>query len=169
MSEEVDDAPEESPSEEPKKKSKSKDDLKSQRTAAARRHFRLGWWGLFLFAGLGLVLESMQGLRVGWYLDVSNETRRLMFRLAHAHGTLLSLVNIAFALGLDSPRLGRRIGNPKMASACFTAALILVPAGFFTGGLVIYDGDPGLGVMLVPVGALLFMVGALLLARADAK
>jgi hypothetical protein len=34
-------------------------------------------------------------------------------------------------------------------------AAVLLPAGFFLGGIVIYDGDPGLGVWLVPIGAAL--------------
>jgi hypothetical protein len=34
-------------------------------------------------------------------------------------------------------------------------AAILLPVGFFLGGIVIYDGDPGLGVWLVPIGAAL--------------
>jgi hypothetical protein len=136
--------------------------------ATANRHFRYGWWGLFLFAALGLVLESLNGMRVGWYLDVSNEARRTMFRLAHAHGTLLSLINVMFALSLQS-RFGKELGAPRVPSACLLAALILLPAGFFTGGLVIYDADPGLGVMLVPVGALLFIVAALLLARSSPR
>jgi hypothetical protein len=40
---------------------------------------------------------------------------------------------------------------------------VLVPAGFLLGGLVIHDGDPGVGVFLVPVGAfaLLYGVGSL--------
>src|SRR5882672_7973847 len=49
----------------------------------ARRHLRLGWWSIFVFAGLGLLLESFHGFKLGAYLDVSNETRRLMWRLAH--------------------------------------------------------------------------------------
>jgi hypothetical protein len=134
------------------------------RRATADRHFRFGWWGIFVFAGLGLVLESLNGLRVDYYMNVANETRRHMFTLAHAHGTLLSLVNLAFALSLASP-LGERLGNVKTPSACLLGALILLPAGFFTGGLVIYDGDPGLGIMMVPVGALLLVVAALLIAR----
>ena len=47
---------------------------------------------------LGLLLESLQGFKVAAYLDVSNETRRLMWRLAHAHGTLLAVVNILYAV-----------------------------------------------------------------------
>jgi hypothetical protein len=137
----------------------------TEHATLAERHFRIGWWGVFVFACLGLVLESMQGLRVGWYLDVSNDARRLMFRLAHAHGTLFSIVNVLFALSLRS-ELGRTIASIRFISACFLTAIILVPVGFFAGGLVIYDGDPGLGVMLVPVGALVFILGAARLARA---
>jgi hypothetical protein len=134
------------------------------RRAIADRHFRLGWWGIFIFAGLGLVLESLNGLRVDYYMNVANETRRHMFTLAHAHGTLLSLVNLAFAFTLASP-FGERLSSVKTPSACLLGALILLPAGFFTGGLVIYDGDPGLGIVMVPVGALLLIIGALLIVR----
>ena len=62
-----------------------------------RFHLRFGWWSLLLFACLGLSLEAMHGFKVGWYLDVTHETRRLMFRLAHAHGTLLALGHVALA------------------------------------------------------------------------
>ena len=148
--------------------SETSKDVEETSIDAASRHFRWGWWGLFAFAVLGLVLESLNGLRVGWYLDVSNDTRRTMFRLAHAHGTLLSIINIVFALSLES-RFGRDLRSSKVPSACLLAALVLLPAGFFTGGLVIYDADPGLGIMLVPVGALLFIVGALLVARSSAR
>ena len=66
----------------------------------ARRHLRLGWWSLFVFATLGLGLESLHGFKVRAYLDVSNETRRLMWTLAHAHGALLGVVNVLFGLAL---------------------------------------------------------------------
>jgi hypothetical protein len=134
------------------------------RAAITDRHLRFGWWGLFLFAGLGLVLESLNGLRVDYYMNVANDTRRHMFTLAHAHGTLLSLVNLGFAFTVAAP-FGERIRNVKTPSACLLGALILLPAGFFTGGLVIYDGDPGLGIVMVPVGALLLIVAALLVVR----
>ena len=64
----------------------------------ARRHIRFGWWSLLVFASAGLVLESLHGFKVRAYLDTSNETRRLMWTLAHAHGTLLALVNVAAGL-----------------------------------------------------------------------
>ena len=65
-----------------------------------RRHLRLGWWSLLAFATLGLGLESLHGFKIRAYLDVSNETRRLMWTLAHAHGTLLAILNIVFGLSL---------------------------------------------------------------------
>ena len=64
----------------------------------ARRHLQFGWWSLVVFATLGLVLETLHGFKVRAYLDVSNETRRLMWTLAHAHGTLLAIVHIVFGL-----------------------------------------------------------------------
>ena len=43
-------------------------------------------------------------------------------------------------------------------------ASLLLPGGFFLGGVVIYAGDPGLGILLVPVGALLLLTAVLLTA-----
>ena len=67
-----------------------------------RRHLRFGWYALLGFLILGAFLEGLHGFKAGFYLDVTHETRRLMWRLAHAHGTLLALVNIAFALSLGT-------------------------------------------------------------------
>jgi hypothetical protein len=120
------------------------------------RHLRFGWWSLFAFLTLGLVLEALHGFKLGWYLNVDVEMRRLMFTLAHAHGTLLALVNIAAGLTL------RTVKGFELARAPSLALIwgsLLLPLGFFLGGLVIHDGDPGLGVLLVPVGALLLLYG----------
>ena len=46
---------------------------------------------------------------------------------------------------------------------------MLLPAGFLLGGLVIHDGDPGIGVLLVPVGALLLLYGVGSAARSMGK
>ena len=118
----------------------------------ADRNLRFGWWSLLIFLSLGAVLETLQGFKIGWYLDVGNETRRLMFTLAHAHGTLLAVVNIA--AGLTARTVERFTLRPSVSFTLIWAA-ILLPAGFFLGGIVIYDGDPGLGVWLVPIGAAL--------------
>lgn len=125
----------------------------------SRRHLMIGWIGLVVFLTLGIVLESLHGLKAGYYLDTRNVTRRLMWTLAHAHGTLFSLVNIVFALCLSrltAPR-ERRL---RLASAGLGGALALMPLGFFLGGLKLYGGDPGPGILLVPLGAVLLLVGA---------
>lgn len=127
-----------------------------------RRHLLFGWWQLAAFLVLGIALEAMHGFKVGWYLDVSNETRRLMLRLAHAHGVLLGIVHIVFALTLRAGGAGERW--QRIASPCLSAASILLPGGFLLGGIVIYGGDPGLGVLLVPLGALLLFVAVVMTA-----
>ncbi len=50
----------------------------SERTNAdyMRLHLRFGWWSLLVFLLLGLVLETLHGFKIGWYLDVSNSIRR---------------------------------------------------------------------------------------------
>ena len=125
-----------------------------------RRHLRVGWWTLLFFLTLGLVLETFHGFKVEAYLKVSNETRRLMWTLAHAHGTLLGLVNLAFAA---TARLLPSWPEPsqRFASAALLAATVLMPAGFFLGGLFIYAGDPGLGILLVPIGGILLFAAVL--------
>ena len=130
-----------------------------------RRHLRFGWWSLLVFLTLGLVLEVLHGFKVGLYLDVSNETRRLMWTLAHAHGTLLGLVHIAFALSLRHYRQWPRRDQAR-ASWSLVAASVLLPGGFFAGGAMAYDGDPGLGILLVPMGAACLMITVFLSARA---
>ena len=119
---------------------------------SADRNLHFGWWSLLAFLLLGAVLETLHGFKIGWYVDVGNDTRRLMFTLAHAHGTLLALVNIAAGL---TARIVDRFALRPSASLALIWAAILLPAGFFLGGIVIYDGDPGLGVWLVPIGAAL--------------
>jgi hypothetical protein len=143
------------------------DDTRDTR-AYARRHLRFGWWSLLLFLSLGFVLEMLHGFKVGWYLDVSNETRRLMWTLAHAHGSLLSLVHIVFGLMLHRMS-DDRARRWRLASACLVGSSILLPGGFLLGGVVIYSGDPGIGILLVPVGALLMFAAVLLAARAAAR
>jgi hypothetical protein len=131
-------------------------DRKSTPAPTADRNLRFGWWALAVYVVLGIVLETLHGFKIGWYLDVGTEVRRLMFTLGHFHGTMLSLVNIAAGLtarGVEGFKL-----RPSVSFALIWSA-ILLPGGFLLGGFVIYDGDPGLGVWLVPVGALLMLYG----------
>ena len=129
-----------------------------------RRHLLLGWGALCVFAILGTTLEALHGFKVGAYLDVGNETRRLMWRLAHAHGALLGLVHIAWGMTLT------QLSAPApWASRLFAAALMLLPAGFFLGGVVLYGGDPGVFIFIVPPGALAFVGGLIVATRAVAN
>jgi hypothetical protein len=125
------------------------------------RHLHAGWWGLALFATVGVLLELLHAIKSPFYLDAGHETTRLLLRLGHAHGTLLSLVNIAYALTVRSkPEAGR-----TAASVSFLLSLVLLPSGFLLGALGAHGGDPGLGVVLVPAGALLLVVASALAGR----
>lgn len=127
------------------------------------RHLRVGWWSLAVFLTLGLALEAMHGFKLGWYLDLSNATRRLLLTLAHVHGTLLALVHLAFAATL-ALRVPKVLPRASLASACLLGAGIALPMGFLLGGLWPWGGDPGLGIVLVPIGAVLLLVGVVLVA-----
>jgi hypothetical protein len=130
-----------------------------------RRHLRIGWWSLALFATLGLTLETLLGFKVRAYVDVSNDTRRLMWTLAHAHGALLGAIHVLF--GLTSARIapaGAR--DLRFISISLIGASVLLPGGFFLGGVSFYSGDPGVGVVLVPVGAVLLLAALVAVARA---
>lgn len=131
----------------------------------ALRHLRFGWWNLLLFLCLGLVLETLHGFKVGLYLNPSNNLRRLLWTLAHAHGTLFALVNLGFAAAI--PRLTRwNTPDRRVASGCLLAATWLLPGGFFLGGLNPFGGDPGIGVFLAPPGAVLALAAVALTACA---
>lgn len=142
-----------SPSQEPAARSRS---------PLVLRHLRFGWCALLLFLTLGIGLDAMHGLKVGWYLDVGSETRRLMLTLAHTHGTLLSLVNLGFAFTL---RVLIDPDRSALASRCLIAATLVMPVGFLLGGLGAHAGDPSLGVLLVPAGAALLFAALFLTAR----
>ena len=85
--------------------------------------------------------------------------------LAHAHGTLLAVLHIAFgATAHLLPGWGSR--SRHAASIFLRSATLLIPVGFFLGGLKVHGGDPGLGIMLVPLGAALLFAAVFLVARA---
>jgi hypothetical protein len=137
----------------------------SEYAATAARHLAFGWWLVVASIGLGTLLEGLHALKLGLYLDASNETRRLLWTLAHAHGALLGLVNVAFATSLPKlPRLSE--SGRQLASRALAAGGVLLPAGFFLGGVFVYEGDPGLAILIAPIGALLVLVGAVVVARA---
>ena len=126
--------------------------------ATARFHVRFGWLALAVFVTVGLVLEALHGFKLGWYVDVGAENRRLMLTLGHAHGSLLGLLNLGFAA---SARFLPDSLPTTLASWGLRVSTVLLPAGFLTGGLFLAGTDPGLGVFLVPVGGLALLVAVL--------
>ena len=57
----------------------------------------------------------------------------------------------------------------KLASCLLFGGAFLLPVGFFLGGVFFHAGDPGLGIVLVPVGAAFLIVAVLLTALATRK
>lgn len=131
---------------------------------ASRSALRTGWILLALFVPLGLTLESLHALKVPVYLQ--SEMRREMWTLAHAHGNMLGLLCLAFAA------LGERaIAEERArlsASRWLRLGAVLMPIGFFLGGILNSEGDPSLGVLLVPLGGL-SLLWALLVAALAAR
>lgn len=129
-----------------------------KRPPLSRIHLRFGWLGLLVFALLGIALEGLHAWKSSAYLGVGQETRRLMWTLAHAHGIGLSLVHLGFAatLGIISSEAARP--RLEIASRALRWSSVLIPLGFLLGGVVTYEGDPGVGVFLVPLGAVALIV-----------
>lgn len=137
------------------------DDQLARSNQLVRRHERLGWYGLALFIGLGLVLEAMHGLKIGFYLE--NPIRRQQWTLSHAHGSLVALIHLLFAMTIRS-RAPRLPGRSALVSTLLTLSIVLLPGGFFLGGIGVTESDPGVGVWLVPLGGLLLLLAVLLAA-----
>jgi len=144
------------------------DDLTALRRHLGRRHHLVGWCALLLFLSMGGFLESLHGFKAGFYLDPNNKIRREMWTLAHAHGTLLALVQIGFAAGLM--HFGQwSVGRLKLASFFMLDATLLIPLGFFLGGIAPSEADPWIGILLVPLGAILLFVAVALIIFASTR
>lgn len=133
------------------------------------RHLAIGWWSLLFFVCVGVGLEVLHGFKVLGYLSADVTTRRLMWRLGHAHGALLALIHVVF--GLTAPVLWTTEDTAwqrraSLASRALLVALILLPGGFFAAGAVLIDGEPNPGVLLVPLGAAFLFLGVAITARA---
>jgi hypothetical protein len=133
-------------------------------TRLARRHIAVGLWALLLFVTLGTALEALHAFKADAYLNAENEARRLMWRLSHAHGTLLALVHVVFGLLVGARHLVVTPGL-RLAAGALAAALLLIPGGFFLGGVALIGGDPGPLVLLVPPGAVCLIAAVFLSAR----
>lgn len=113
------------------------------------------WISLVLWIAFGILLEGFRAFRSPAVLD--DAVRQDMFRLAHSHGTLLNLVLLAAAIcaRLELIRLA------PMASLGLRSSVVLLPAGFLIGGLWHFKDEPGLGILLVPVGAVFLLATAI--------
>lgn len=114
---------------------------------------RLGFLLLAISLSLGVSLEALHGFKVQAYM--ASEMRRELWRLAHAHGTLLGILCLVFA-----SLAPRHIAEPSQRSISrqIMAGAVLMPLGFFVGGILNSEGDPSIGIVLVPVGAALLIV-----------
>lgn len=124
---------------------------------------RQGWISLSGWIVFGILIEGFIGFRSPYLMD--DLVRREMFRLAHAHGTLLNLVLIAAAICC---RLGMIQIGP-LTSLGLRLAVLFLPLGFLLGGAWHFRDDPGLGIILVPVGAVLLLVTSLVIALAAGR
>jgi len=120
---------------------------------AFAKTLRTGWLLLAISLPAGVVLEALHGFKVQAYLG--NETRRELWRLAHAHGTLLGILCLVFvALGQDHVAEDARASIARLVRW----GAVLMPVGFFAGGILNSEGDPSLGIVLSPVGATMLIV-----------
>jgi hypothetical protein len=120
---------------------------------AIRKTVRAGWLLLAIALPFGVTLEALHAFKVQAYL--ASEMRREMWRLAHAHGTLLGMLCLVSA-ALAEAHIPEAI-RPRVLAMIRWGA-VLMPLGFFLGGVLNSEGDPSLGILLVPPGALLLIV-----------
>ena len=117
---------------------------------ATRKAVVLGWFLLAVSLPLGMTLEALHALKVPVYLG--SPIRRELWTLAHAHGNLLGVLCLVFGA------LGERTVPDEPARRSVSRWLrigsVAMPAGFFLGGILSYEGDPSLGILLVPLGGL---------------
>jgi len=128
---------------------------------AIRKTLRTGWLLLAISLPFGVTLEALHGFKAQSYL--ASDVRREMWRLAHAHGTLLGILCLV-AAALGEAHVPEAIRARVMAMIRWGA--VLMPLGFFLGGVLNSEGDPSLGILLVPPGALLLVVALVRVALA---
>ena len=120
-----------------------------ERDPRARLHARAGWTLLALGLTFGVTLEAMEAFRVSWI--VADAWRNRLWALAHFHADAMGLVNLVYRPWVgELPEPGART-----ASRVLAIGSALIPLGFVLGGLAHTEGDPGLGILLVPVGAVM--------------
>lgn len=111
------------------------------------------WFGLLFWMSMGLLFEGLIGFRAPVYLQ--DPLRRELFRLAHAHGTILSILLLVVNLYL----VRDLITLPRIAIRALQAGVLIMPLGFLLGGAWHYESDPNFLIFLSPLGGLLIIFG----------
>lgn len=119
---------------------------------------RQGWIGVAIWMSFGLLIEGLIGFRSPAYLQ--DAVRRELFRLAHTHGTVLSILLLVAYLHLTNGS----VEPPGPAIWSLRIGTIVMPAGFLLGGIWHYESDPGLLIFLAPLGGLLVIFGVIAIA-----
>jgi len=122
---------------------------------------RVGWSSLLLWACVGLGLESAHGLKLASYLD--DALTRELLTLAHAHGVGLAIVSIVVGeLGLARVPESRR----SFVASCTVFAALAIPLAFALSSIGHPEGDPGIAIWIVPLGALALICALVVVAHA---
>lgn len=120
------------------------------------------WLGVAIWMSFGLLMEGFIGYRIPSYF--ADATRRELFRLAHAHGALLSILLFAAAFCAD-----KFPNTPNFAIWSLRAGVVLMPFGFLLAGVWHFPDEPGIAIWLVPISALLIIFAAITMALASYK
>ena len=133
---------------------------------ANREKFSLaaqGWFGLAVFMAFGLLIEGLIGYRSPAYLN--DPMLRELFRLAHFHGTALSLLLVVADLYL----LSRDIAIPRPAKLSLRIGAVIMPLGFLFGGIATTETDPHFSIILSPIGGVMLIFGVIAIAFASLR
>jgi len=120
--------------------------------------FAQGWIGLAFWMSFGLLIEGLIAFRIPAYLQ--DPVRRELFRLGHAHGTLLSIVLLIVGLYAHTAI----VAPMRIARLALQAGVIMMPVGFILGGISHFESDPNPLVFLAPLGGLLVIFGVVSIA-----
>lgn len=112
-----------------------------------------GLIGIAVWMSFGLLLEGLIAFRIPDYL--SDAITREMFRLAHAHGTLLSLVMVAVGLAWKA----EFIVLGSVANWMLRIGSVAMPVGFMLGGIGNSANDPSPLVFIAPAGGVMVIFG----------
>ena len=112
-----------------------------------------GLIGIAVWMSFGLLLEGLIAFRIPDYL--SDVITREMFRLAHAHGTLLSLVLVVVGLAWKS----EFISVAPFVNWMLRIGSVAMPVGFMLGGIGNSTNDPSPLVFIAPTGGVMMIFG----------